>query len=59
MPQPVIVITSYLCSVCWVKLTAREHLLLTAAFKGLPAGPALLQAVEAVLASVELLDRAA
>ena len=42
----------------WDNLTAREHMLLTAAFKGLRWGPELLNAVENVLTRVKLTDRA-
>lgn len=42
----------------WDELTAREHMLLTAAFKGCVIGKPLLKAVDFVLGKVELLDRA-
>lgn len=42
----------------WDDLTAREHMLLTAAFKGLRWGEELHNAVEGMLARVQLTDRA-
>ena len=42
----------------WDDLTAREHMLLTAAFKGLEYGTQLFQAVDSVLAMVQLEERA-
>ncbi len=41
----------------WDDLTAKEHMLLTAAFKGLKWGPELHAAVDNVLNMVQLLDR--
>ncbi len=43
--------------ILWDDLTAKEHMLLTAAFKGLEWGPQLLKSVESVLNMVQLLDR--
>lgn len=42
----------------WDELTAKEHMLLTAAFKGLEWGPQLYAAVDNVLDTMQLLDRA-
>jgi ATP-binding cassette, subfamily A (ABC1), member 3 len=42
----------------WDELTAKEHMLLTAAFKGLEWGPRLFAAVDNVLDTMQLLDRA-
>ncbi|CAE7770198.1 ABCA8, partial [Symbiodinium microadriaticum] len=42
----------------WDELTAKEHMLLTAAFKGLQWGPQLFAAVDNVLNTMQLLDRA-
>jgi ABC-type multidrug transport system ATPase subunit len=44
--------------ILWDDLTAREHMLLTAAFKGLRFGVDLTSAVNNVLGRVQLLDRA-
>ena len=43
--------------ILWGDLTAKEHMDLFAAFKGIQLGSTLTQAVEAVLAKVELLNR--
>ena len=42
----------------WDDLSAREHMLIHAAFKGIPAGPELTASVEFVLERVQLLARA-
>ncbi len=52
---------SSVCSqedVLWDDLNGREHMFLTAAFKGLRWGPQLFAAVDAVLGLVQLSDRA-
>ena len=41
----------------WDDLTAREHMLLTAAFKGIEWGPALMNSVDSVLNMVQLKER--
>jgi len=41
----------------WDDLTAREHMLLTAAFKGIEWGPQLLASVDSVLNMVQLKER--
>lgn len=43
--------------ILWDNLTAKEHMILTAAFKGLAFGKVLYEAVNSVLSMVELLER--